>query len=248
MKINLIYFKDSIGYGNFGDELSVFVTQKITGIGHSLFYNNESCGTNLMVIGSYLHMAKEGTFIYGSGVRSDPPIENGHGYRDLKVCAVRGPITRDFLLHRGIGCPEIYGDPALLMPLFYSPRLLPGLRDKIAVVPHKSQYGLYSHLGDDYVLVNPTGKWRDVIDTICSCRSVISSSLHGLICSDAYGMPNVWLYEHEMVGGDLKFKDYLLSQGRPLERIEKIGESFDSWYNGGNMINMEKLLEAYPFR
>lgn len=34
-------------------------------------------------------------------------------------------------------------------------------------------------------------KWHDIIDQILSCEKIISSSLHGLILSDAYGIPNI---------------------------------------------------------
>ena len=89
MSINLIYFKDRSQYGNFGDELSKIVTNGL--INHQkyqLSYNQPRCETNLICIGSYLHMAQDDYHIFGSGVRRDVP--NEHHYQRLVVHAVRG--------------------------------------------------------------------------------------------------------------------------------------------------------------
>ena len=43
-------------------------------------------------------------------------------------------------------------------------------------------------------------------------KAIVSSSLHGLICSDAYNIPNLWLDEYKLIEGDFKFKDYFVSQ------------------------------------
>ena len=54
-----------------------------------------------------------------------------------------------------------------------------------------------------------------MIDKICSCRYIISSSLHGLILSDAYGIPNLWIRISDRVkGGDCKFLDYFSGVNR----------------------------------
>ena len=54
-----------------------------------------------------------------------------------------------------------------------------------------------------------------MIDTICACDVILSSSLHGLIISDAYAIPNVWIKLSDKVEGNgFKFKDYFLSVQR----------------------------------
>ena len=54
-------------------------------------------------------------------------------------------------------------------------------------------------------------KWEHVVIYIISCKYILSSSLHGLIISDAYNIPNIWLDEYKLNEGDFKFKDYFLS-------------------------------------
>ena len=47
-----------------------------------------------------------------------------------------------------------------------------------------------------------------------SCDLIVSSSLHGLICADAYGVPNEWIQlSDDLIGGNFKFRDHMLSLG-----------------------------------
>ena len=65
--------------------------------------------------------------IWGSGILNEPSrrevIFQKLSRRKLDVRAVRGPLTRDALLRLGHQCPEIYGDPAILMPMIYQPKV-----------------------------------------------------------------------------------------------------------------------------
>jgi len=252
--VNLIYCKytKGQGYGNFGDELSVFITQNLINTKRYklLLLTNRIC-LNLVCIGSYIHNAIRGSYIFGSGIRT--PDKNGipRNPKSLKICAVRGPKTRDFLMVIGLKVPEIYGDPALLLPRFYTPTCYPELSDKIAVIPHISNYNNYQaqHLDTTrYELINPTEHWQTVINKLTSCKQVISSSLHGLICADAYGVPNIWLTEYELIEGRFKFEDYMLSQQRPIISINSITEFQETMcYSEGNKIDLDKLISAFPF-
>ena len=250
--VNLIYYKHNSLNGNFGDELSKFIIEKLINKNkYKLVFNKNNVSLNIICIGSYIHMAKNNTFIFGSGVRTPNNIEKRHKYTNLNVTSVRGPLSRDFLMNvKKIFVPEIYGDPALLLPMFYKPNIKNLLKDKIGVIPHVSNYSKYKNNIDStkYYLINPTDKWENVINYICSCKAIISSSLHGLICSDAYNIPNVWLDEYKLIEGDFKFKDYFASQKRNYVKIENLNQYNNKLlYTDGNTIDLSKLLKTFPF-
>jgi pyruvyltransferase len=167
------------------------------------------------------------------------------------VHAVRGPLTKQVLESRGIVCPPIFGDPALLLPRFYTPNILKELGDKIGIIPHYTQITYYRDnlIGrNQFHIIDPTMHWKTVIDNICSCKYIVSSSLHGLICSDAYGKPNIWLNNIKLDEGDFKFRDYFLSQERPYYYTQKVTlEDESKLYSGGNKIDLDKLHDAFPF-
>ena len=249
IKINLVYYNRS---KNFGDELSAFITYSLINKNkYNLVYNQKNIDVNIIAIGSYIHMAKNNYFIFGSGVRKNDHNENEHNYKDLNVRAVRGPLTKKYLENKGIYVKTIFGDPALLLPKFYIPIKNNSIQNKIGLIPHKSNYNRYLDKYDKslYYLINPMDDWKNVINSICSCKYIVSSSLHGLICSDAYNIPNLWLDEYELEEGDFKFKDYFQSQNRTYIKINNLNEYNELMlYKGGNKINLALLMEQFPFK
>jgi pyruvyltransferase len=245
MKVNLRHWTYSSTQQNYGDALSPYVVSRLLSKQHSLVCNKRG-DVNLFAIGSWLHYCTDGAHVWGTGLRTNPPQEQDacHDYKDLNVYAVRGPLTRDFLLSRGIKCPEIYGDPALLLPRYFKREPISSLQNTIAIVPHCSQ--IQQQFGG-YHVINPLDDVEQVTHQILSCRAVISSSLHGLIVADAYGVPNVWL-RTELAEGALKFLDYFASQGRPAKYITSLQE-FDekTLYREGNRVNLDQLADAFPF-
>lgn len=249
-KINLFYFHENAGHGNFGDELSKFIVESLLNKQkYELVCNEKNCEKNIIAIGSYIHVAKNNYTIFGSGVRTNPPIEGCHSYKNLNVVACRGPKTRQFLMNdKNIPCPEVYGDPALLLPQFYTPKKIKEMQNKIIIIPHKSQFHKYKKIPTNYIVINPRDHWKDVVNAIFSAKAIISSSLHGLIVADAYSKPNIMLQEFELTEGTFKFKDYYESQKRPFFFIKKMNDYDEKLlYCQGNRIDINKLKKAFPF-
>src|SRR5690606_8331752 len=108
--------------------------------------------------------------------------------RDADYRAVRGPLTRAKLRNVGVQCPEVYGDPALLVPFFYWPQ-----------VKKEAEVGLVLRWSERSWNALPAGAGvrkiflkadniEQVLQQILGCKRIISSSLHGLIIADAYGI------------------------------------------------------------
>lgn len=253
-KVNLLYHHENQGHGNFGDELSLFIVEKLINKNkYELVVNQEKQELNLICIGSYMHAARRGYYIYGTGIRTLPEGEKGLNFKELNVCALRGPITYNFLTQkRNIKCPVLYGDPGLLLLLLYKPFQHIEYADKIALIPHKSNYNNYLNKGYDknkFLLINPRDPWRKVVNLLYSCKSIVSASLHGLIVADAYSKPNIMLSEFKLEEGYLKFKDYFFSQKRKFTYIKNLEEyNEDNLYKEGNKIDLQKLKEAFPFQ
>ncbi len=156
--------------------------------------------TEYLCIGSIITwMTKENFVIWGAGVvYPDQPLK----YKPKKVLAVRGPLTRRYLIRQGVECPEIYGDPALLFPHFIIPPR--NKKYKLGIIPHfrdkeNPLLNKYKQRNDIRIIDVESKKWNSFIEQICECEIVISSSLHGLIISDAYAIPNYWI---EFEGGE----------------------------------------------
>lgn len=174
-----------------------------------------------------------------------------------KIHAVRGPKTRKLLIEQGISCPEVYGDPALLLPFVYNPNIRK--KYKIGIVPHyvdsNSIYLEKFKNNDDILIIDILGKDPfSFLDKLLSCEKIISSSLHGLIVSDAYKIPSLWVeFSNNVLGNGFKFYDYLESVNRPLSSPVQMNENsnllellkkFDEYEI---KIDLNKLINSAPF-
>jgi len=58
-------------------------------------------------------------------------------------------------------------------------------------------------------LIDAGGSVDSVVRQIASCAAITSSSLHGLVLADSFGIPASWFgLEPELWGGSFKFQDY----------------------------------------
>lgn len=208
------------------------------------------------VIGSVLGWSTSSNCeIWGSGFISEHSM-----FRSIprKIHAVRGPLTRNKVLEQNVECPEVYGDPALLYPMFYKPRV--EKRYKYGLVPHyidhDSEWIQKFENRKDVKIINvidPT--INRFVDEVNSCEIILSSSLHGIICGDSYGIPSYWIKLSDKVIGDgFKFRDYFLSVKRPdagpvIPRLKDTLEDIEKRFFPYELsINLEMLYNACPFK
>jgi pyruvyltransferase len=212
---------------NFGDDLNRGLIELISGktvIPYRFSRVSKlKKSINYLCIGSVIsQLTNEQTIVWGGGVLSpELPLEN----KPLKVLAVRGPLSREYLVKNGVECPEIYGDPAILLSRYYKPKSSVK-KYTMGIIPHyidknNPVLDAYRKLEEVYIFdMQNYGSYQQFVDTLCACEFIISSSLHGLIVSDSYNIPNAWVeFSSGIVGGHFKFRDYFLSVQRSFAHL-----------------------------
>lgn len=243
-KIKLRYYKLNVMNGNFGDEMSPKLINKITNREVILSNNNDK---SLIAIGSYLLCAKNDDIIWGSGIRT---IDQPCNYNKLDVRAVRGPITKRYLEKKNIFVPEVFGDPALLYTSYFNIDLDIEYKNKVGFVPHftvLNKYNNYFNLSSNIKIISPLDNVNTILSRIKACTYIISSSLHGLIMADSFNIPNFWLYDNILNEGILKFEDYFASQNRQIKMHNSIDNILKSGFEDyGNKIDLNLLINSFP--
>lgn len=236
---------------NWGDALSPVLVALISG--KAVVHLEGLHHDRFLAIGSILGGSNERAEVWGSGfIREDEPLVG----RPRAVHAVRGPLSRESLRKQGVECPEVYGDPALLLPRFYSPVV--SKRYAVGIIPHYIDKGhpwLDQQRHEPQVLIlDIESGIEEFVRAVKSCDVILSSSLHGIICADAYGVPNAWVkFSDNVVGGSFKFRDYRLSIGAEEPRELRIDEgtplmSLVAQAKHQELrIDLRKLMLACPF-
>lgn len=195
---------------NVGDALMPRVAAEVS-TKHVAFADK---GPRLLLGGSILNWGDADCIAWGCGV-----ADRAHQVDPkMQIRAVRGPLSRDVALACGAECPEIYGDPALLVPSFL-PRTKPSFAQgfepfELGVVPHYVHYGAVLQKAaarhHSILVIDVLQPLEGVLRALWMCRAVISTSLHGLILADAYGIPCRWAeWPSIPLNGDgMKFRDY----------------------------------------
>lgn len=242
--IRLFYSRRRNGETNFGDDISPILVSRITGrpVTHARV---SQC--DYTAIGSIIEMIAErrmkrilhGRFspirVWGSGcLRSGNDISRIY----FRALALRGEQTR---LRLGYGKDLAIGDPGLLLGRLHRP-----------AAAKRYKWGITAHYTDsdspriqrilertaNAVLIPLNIDPLETLRMIGECEHIASSSLHGLVTADTFGIPN-WrvALESKLDGGDYKFDDYASAIGRKPPRAGPVPDSGDL---------DEILAEGYP--
>jgi pyruvyltransferase len=253
----LYYWKDRLPridtmdgqtYVNFGDLLSLKLVERIVGGPVRTYVKKKLPERKLLAIGSVFYFAVDNDVVWGSGINGKTLKKNDYIFTDLDVRAVRGPLTRQFLMeHFNISCPEIYGDPALLLPFFF-----PEFQRK---ENPSYPYVIMPHYADAYLFLNskyeniifPWEPWDQIIRKILDSKLVISSTLHGIVVAEAFGIP-ARLLRVTNNQNIFKYKDYYHGTNRPQFQFATSIEQ--ALLMGGELpfqCDLKKLYLAFPF-
>lgn len=254
-RVNLQYCTDA----NLGDLLSPIVCKYLLSKRNLSFEKNITKTKHLYAIGSILTMGKQDAVIWGSGAINDESLwtliaDRKKYRRRLDIRAVRGKYTKELLEQAGYEVGDVLGDPAILLPIIYDPRNLgvPLIKKyKVTVIVHFDKVPL--EWKEKYPEINflsvKTDDYKRVIDVILASEKVISSSLHGIILSESYGVPAVMIM-NDVWNQIFKYYDWFSASGR---EDFAIASSLNSALEmpGSKIPNLEQLrtdlIKSFPY-
>jgi pyruvyltransferase len=239
--------KSKQGFTNFGDTLSEKIVERIVRY-HIDVTDTPFLGKKkFLAIGSILHFAEDGDVIWGTGVNGKNPKAD-YRFTHLDVRAVRGPLTRNYLIDMGIDCPKIYGDPTLLLPKLFPEFQKPSYPSKdYVIVPHYSDEHFFQDMPN---VISVKENWDEVVRKILDSKFVISTSLSGVIVAEAFGIPARLLRITNASNTEdlFKYRDYYYGTQRfGFRYATTLEEAFEM---GGEPLpecDLEKLYRAFPF-
>lgn len=227
---------------NFGDLLGPLIVNEVRrqlSLGDPV---EHSCRT-LYSVGSVLHFASDNDYIWGTG-RNGKIADEAHKFSNLRVSAVRGPKTAQFLADRGVVVPPVYGDPGLLVPHLF-PETLNWTENKtsaVSIVPNLNEWSAYQGRTN---VINPVDNVWEVIRSIAGSEMVVGSSLHGIVIAEALGVPaRLVVPKSEPL---FKYQDYFEGTGRhDIEFAASVEEALAMGGAPALQWQPNELLQAFP--
>lgn len=207
--------------GNVGDMLTPYIIEYLTGDRPV-----ESCDKadrgKILSIGSIAEFIEDGDTVWGSGLIRPKPLKKKE---DVTILCVRGRQTAHELEKIGYDVPDVYGEPSLLMPDIYFPKV--EKKYKRAYIPHYVEKVEFIDQYPDGYFIDIINRPLDFIDELLECESIVTSSLHAYILAEAYGIEVVYTQlTDKIVGGYYKYADYL-SGDNDKEVVKSV---FENWY------------------
>lgn len=282
-------------YVNLGDALSAVMVSLLSGLPVE-HVAHDSSRLRMAAVGTIGHSLKNGeVVVWGTGTSRfrNPsaaaeqriPVAPLLGTR-LRITATRGPVSRQILGEENAVGPAVYGDPVWLLPRFYpGPRRkkwklgviihladLQGRMFEVRPKPEHERYVVPEELAGDVRLIHTVtpiglGDMRARLDEILACERIVSTSLHGMVFAESYGVPCLYFSPRSPRGleiaeldpdGSLDLRIVDLYRGLGRHRIPVYGQPrreqtdwqalMDAVDRGWrpSSFDADPLLEAFP--
>lgn len=248
LKLNLFKYTPKNGL-NFGDELGPLLIKEIL---KKNKITNKYTSKKIFSIGSVIHFSRPGDVVWGSGINGKVSFPDNEISNDFR--AVRGPLSQDLLEKKGYKVPKVFGDPAILINDFFTFKKSDYSKDKILIIPNYNDFNyiniqLNNIVSENkYLLVHPFTNYEILISMIQSCKAIVTSSLHGLLFSDLYEIPNSLLLGKNYAEDQFKYIDYSQSIGKKFIYHESLKDGLEKLSDPTIIPKSlkENLLLAFP--
>ena len=200
---------------NFGDALAPLLLERFAGIEVEWDTISRASVASVGSILEHIPPLWDG-YILGSGKLFEFSRLHLHTHT-AHVLAIRGPLSA-----RGVPGSFALGDPGILANELVGPQ---EKQWDLGIIPHWQDSELVARFKAlipaqfTIKVILPGGDPLDILREIGACRRVVTSSLHGMIAADAFGIPRrvEICPKMERDGGDFKFRDYSASIKTPFE-------------------------------
>ena len=254
-------------HGNFGDEITLPIIERLFGLkavaspmpaadllgAGSILGGWAKMSPSRQLLQRLLARRSRDLHVWGTGLMLPGEIK---WPQRLHVHAVRGRLTAS-----NLGVDSVLADPGILANL-----LIEGPKHKqwsVGLVPHHADTDLVTRsvpIPSGWRVIDPEWPVDEVLANIAGCELLVSSSLHGLIAADSFGIPCVRLSTSRSIYGasDFKFQDYASSRSAEfnepltynqivelgLDQVAttatKAGREIEAW--------QKELIDVFPFR
>jgi pyruvyltransferase len=201
------------GVQNFGDAIAPFLLDHFADIEVEWETVSHSQVASIGSVLEHIPPLWDGVILGSGMLHEDSRLQLMQmGKLSPTILGIRGPLSA-----RGIPGDYAIGDPGILADelVGYQPKI-----HDLGVLPHfvdkdlLPKYQMIMPAGTDVFFIDPTQPDPlQVLREIGSCQRIVTSSLHGMIVADAFGIPRKVepAKMNERDGGDFKFRDYSAS-------------------------------------
>lgn len=216
--------------GNMGDQLNkliveeifdckvkrhTYLTATVSGIGSGLGQFIPHGNVVMQFIERVTGLLFPDVTIWGSGFYNYSKQDKSFYRKNIKFAAVRGELSKqrvEKILGHKTNIPT--GDAGILAPCLIHQE--EEKKYEVGIIAHMNELvndmDTINRIAANYhnsKVIKVTDDPLTVVREIAQCKVIISSSLHGLIVADGFGIPNAHIVITEKLGGDgFKFDDY----------------------------------------